>query len=95
MDAVAKAAPPIWQSVSQEQIDEIVQRIVRALSPEKIILFGAYARGTPTLDSDVDLLVIWDTDQSPLERYMTVSSLLIPRQFPMDILVHTPAEIEQ
>lgn len=72
----------------------VVERIVLTLNPEKIVLFGSYAWGTPSPDSDVDLLVIMQTDQSSSERYLEVSRLLRPRPFPVDILVKTPAEIE-
>ena len=71
-----------------------VDRIVRALQPEKIILFGSYAHGFPTANSDIDLLVILDTELPPRERYLTVSRLLRPRPFPVDLLVKTPSEIQ-
>jgi predicted nucleotidyltransferase len=70
------------------------QRIAEALQPQKIILFGSYAYGTPTPDSDVDLLVIMETTAPHVERYLAVCRLLRPRPFPVDILVRTPAEIE-
>ena len=71
-----------------------IQRIVSELKPEKIILFGSYAYGNPTPDSDVDLLVIMKTKAKEIDRYLAVSNLLYPRQFPVDILVKTPQEIE-
>lgn len=71
-----------------------IQRIVSELRPEKIILFGSYAYGNPTPDSDVDLLVIMETKARDVDRYVAVSNLLYPRQFPVDILVKTPKEIE-
>jgi hypothetical protein len=43
----------------------------------------------------VDLLVIMETDAPRRERYLAVSRLLVPRLFPVDILVKTPAEIQQ
>ncbi len=70
-----------------------VRKIVANLRPEKIILFGSYAYGTPTPDSDVDLLVIMRTRATRKERYLAVSLLLDPRPFPVDIIVKTPAEI--
>lgn len=73
----------------------VVQRLITALQPEKVILFGSYAYGTPTPDSDVDLLVVLDTSASSTDRYLAVSGLLYPRPFPMDILVRTPREIEE
>ncbi len=78
-----------------ESLPVAVQRIVERLNPEKIILFGSYAYGAPTPDSDVDLLIILETTASATERYLIVSDLLYPRPFPVDILVKTPQEIEQ
>jgi predicted nucleotidyltransferase len=72
-----------------------VQKIVDELNPEKIILFGSYAYGKPTPHSDVDLLVVLKTNASLKERSWKVSSLLLPRPFPVDILVRTPKEIEK
>ena len=77
-----------------EALPEVVQRIIQALQPEKIVLFGSYADGTPTSDSDVDLLVVMETTASPVERYLAVSRLLRPRPFPVDILVKRPDEIQ-
>lgn len=71
-----------------------IKRIVSELKPEKIILFGSYAYGKPTPDSDVDLLVIMNTKAKEIDRYVAVSNLLYPRQFPVDILVKTPKEVE-
>ena len=71
-----------------------IKRLVSELKPEKIILFGSYAYGNPTPDSDVDLLVIMKTRAKEIDRYVKVSNLLYPRQFPVDIIVKTPKEIE-
>ncbi|OGO31790.1 MAG: hypothetical protein A2136_03735 [Chloroflexi bacterium RBG_16_54_11] len=76
-------------------LQNILQRIVAGVQPEKIILFGSYAYGNPTADSDMDLLIIMDTTERPAERILAISRLLRPRPFPMDILVRTPAEIDK
>lgn len=76
-------------------LPEVVERLATQLQPDCVILFGSYAYGTPTPDSDVDLLVVLDTRASATERYLEVSRLLYPRPFPVDILVRTPEEIEQ
>lgn len=76
-------------------LPKAVKRIADELKPEKIILFGSYAYGTPTPDSDVDLLVIMNTRQKTKDRYLTVGRLLRPRQFPVDIIVKTPQEVER
>ena len=77
-----------------ETLPGAIERIVSELKPEKIILFGSYAYGNPTPDSDVDLLVIMKTRAREIDRYVAVSNLLYPRQFPVDILVKTPKEME-
>jgi len=76
-------------------LPKAVRRIARTLRPDRIILFGSYANGAPTPDSDVDLLVVMKTSASSKERSWAVSRLLIPRPFPVDILVRTPKEIRQ
>jgi uncharacterized protein len=81
--------------MTDEALVAIVHRIVAVLHPEKIILFGSYAYGRPSDDSDVDLLVIMETTARPADRYLAVSRVLRPRPFPIDILVKTPKEIAQ
>jgi len=92
---VAGVQPPGFTSVTEEVLAEIVHRIVTALHPEKIVLFGSYAYGRSFDDSDVDILVILETHARPIDRYLAVSRLLRPRPFPLDILVKTPDEIRQ
>jgi len=77
------------------EIDDIVEKIVGSFSPEKIILFGSYASGNVTPDSDLDLLVIMETDLPPAERQRQISRLLRPRRFPMDIIVKNSGEIQK
>jgi len=72
-----------------------IQKIVRELDPQKVILFGSYAYGSPNPHSDVDLLVIMESDQPHKERSWAVSRLLLPRPFPVDILVKTPKEVKE
>lgn len=72
-----------------------IQKIVEQLNPEKIVLFGSYAYGKPNRHSDVDLLVIMQTAESTKDRSWAVSQLLLPRPFPVDILVKTPNEVEE
>jgi len=82
--------PPVADTLPQA-----IERIVSALKPEKIILFGSYANGNPTHDSDVDLLVIMKTNGNYKEKVREISMLLYPRQFPVDIIVKTPKEVEE
>jgi len=75
-------------------LPEAIERIVDTLQPEKIILFGSYAYGTPTGDSDVDLLVVMDQVSSHKKTYLQVCKLLRPREFPVDILVKSLGELQ-
>ncbi|ABU56703.1 nucleotidyltransferase domain-containing protein [Roseiflexus castenholzii] len=85
-----RGLPPV-----AETLPAAIERLVREVNPEKIILFGSYAYGNPTPDSDVDLLIIWDTDKPRRERVVTISLLLYPRLFPVDIMVKTPRELAE
>ena len=49
--------------ITQAQLDDIVRRLVEALSPRRIYLFGSQLYGEPTRDSDVDLLILLDDDE--------------------------------
>lgn len=95
-----KTAPDIpracyWWPVTQAKIRQAVQRIVSAVQPERVILFGSFAYGQPGPDSDVDLLVIMESASSAHARSTRVSESLYPRPFPVDIIVRTPAEVAE
>ncbi len=94
LNEVATIVPTGFSRGVADALPEAVQRLVQELHPEKVILFGSYAYGAPTPDSDVDLLIIADIAGSPKERYLAVSCLLYPRPFPVDVLVKTPREVE-
>lgn len=85
-----RGLPPV-----AETLPAALERLIREVQPERVILFGSYAYGNPTPDSDVDLLVIWDTDKPRRERVIAVSLALYPRLFPVDIIVKTPRELEE
>jgi len=81
--------------VELKKINDIVSRIASKFNPDKIILFGSYASGTPNDDSDIDLLVIQDTDLPRHKRSFEIQKLLIGSMIPMDILVYTNNEFEK
>ena len=76
-------------------IRKLCKRIAEAYDPEKIILFGSFAYGEPTPDSDVDLFIVMKTSLRPVDRIRRVSEVLDPRPFPVDIIVRTPAELAE
>ena len=63
--------------------------------PNKIVLFGSYAYGRPTKDSDVDLLVIMSRTRARGERMSVRIRHAVPRNFALDLLVRTPAEVNK
>jgi predicted nucleotidyltransferase len=79
--------------VTEALLREITSRIVQAFNPEKVILFGSRAAGTPNADSDVDLLVIMETQTAPIQRAVAVKRACRPRFVAMDVLVKTPEEV--
>ena len=81
------------ESPSRETLSEIAAKIVNYFHPEKIILFGSYAWGTPSSGSDVDILVIMDFEGSVFQKEAQVSRVARPKFVAMDILVRTPEQI--
>lgn len=80
--------------IETNKIDDIVNRIAFAFDPDKIILFGSYAAGNPTSESDIDLLIIKDTDLPRHKRSFDIHKSLRGSMVPMDILVYTQTEFE-
>jgi len=75
---------------------EIVRRVLVAFpNAEKVILFGSRAAGTARLDSDIDLLVVAETDLRPAWRSGRIAQALRDLGLPTDILVYTAAEYAQ
>ncbi|MBI4726801.1 nucleotidyltransferase domain-containing protein [candidate division TA06 bacterium] len=81
---------------AEEIIKKIAQALVKGYQPEKIILFGSYAYGEPNSQSDIDLLIIKETEQTFFKRLLDVRRLVseIRRGYPFEPLVFTPEEIE-
>jgi predicted nucleotidyltransferase len=85
--------PPTRAEIEQA-LQEMVRRIVERFDPEKIILFGSQARGDAGPDSDIDLLVVMETDsrrRSAVEIGVALHAMGIPK----DVVVITPEEFER
>jgi uncharacterized protein len=76
------------------EIAEMVRRIVERFAPERIILFGSYARGTAGPDSDADILVIMHLNGSRRGTRLAIRALLRDIDLAKDIIVATPDEVE-
>jgi predicted nucleotidyltransferase len=81
--------------INRSRIRAFTDAIAREFRPSKIVLFGSYAYGNPTEDSDVDLLVIMNRTRERGERMSVRIRHAIPRDFPLDLIVKTPAEISK
>ncbi len=82
------------QLIPLEQIEAVARRIAERFSVEKILLFGSYAYGEPEEGSDVDLLVVMDTEKRPSEIRYEMYSLLEDFTAPIDIVVKGTREVE-
>jgi predicted nucleotidyltransferase len=75
-------------------LDEIVEKLKAGYQPEKIVLYGSYAYGTPDEGSDIDLLVVKRTDAAPFDRRVAVRRIVDLRApIPFESIVVTPDEL--
>jgi len=80
--------------VKRRDIQAFVKRVASEFHPQRVILFGSYARGEPTADSDVDLLVVMPHKGPPAVQAAEIRKR-IHAGFPMDLLVRSPAEVRR
>src|SRR5437016_11228027 len=90
-----KGTPARWYrgaDLPMRVIRRFARQVGEHFQPDKIVLFGSYAYGTPHPDSDVDILVVMPArnqhDQAVRIR------LAVPAPFPMDLIVRTPTNLE-
>lgn len=92
----SKARPARWYrgaEVSLPVIRRFARDVAQRFQPEKIILFGSHAYGTPHADSDVDILVILPA-RNELDQAFKIR-LAVSAPFSMDLIVRTPANIQR
>ena len=80
--------------IKQTEINKLARKIIDNYKPERVYLFGSFAWGKPTKDSDVDLLIIKNTKKKFIQRQLEVRKI-INGDLPVDILVKTPKEVEK
>jgi predicted nucleotidyltransferase len=76
-----------------KKIRELCDRIVKDFQPSKIILFGSYAYGQPTEDSDVDMLIIMPFEERSAHKSAEIATVTHPH-FAVDLLVRTPEQVK-
>ena len=81
----------------EQEIERIVRRIAEGYRPIKVILFGSYAYDEPTADSDIDLLIVKDTPDRFIDRWVAVRELIADpkRRIPVEPIVVTPDELDR
>jgi predicted nucleotidyltransferase len=75
-------------------VEKIVQTIIEAIKPERVILFGSRASGKVRPDSDIDLLVVYSGKKSKHDVQIEIHKLFRHPGFSMDVFVMTPEELE-
>ena len=80
--------------IAWKEIRRYCHAIAREFKPERIVVFGSYAYGSPATDSDVDVMVIMRPTRSRVRPSLQIRRR-ISAGFPVDILVRTPREIAQ
>src|SRR5437867_7071122 len=89
------ADPQRWYrgaDIPMRVIRRFARQVAERFQPEKIILFGSYAYGTPHEDSDVDFLVVMAA-RNEIDQGVKIRRA-VPRRFPMDLIVRTPRNLQ-
>lgn len=81
-------------TIDMKKITELTERIAREFHPERIILFGSYAYGNPTRDSDVDILVVLPFEGKAARKAIEIRNR-INAGLPLDLLVRTPEHLSE
>jgi uncharacterized protein len=76
-------------------VQRLVDKIARLFQPEKIVLFGSYARGEAGPDSDVDLLVVMSHEGHPARTAAEITAQVHPGSFSVDLIVRSPETLQK
>lgn len=76
-------------------LEQVVRRLVAALSPRQIILYGSYAHGCPTPDSDLDFLVISNSTEPNYRQSQTARKVVGHVEMPVDVFVLPQQEFDE
>jgi len=79
----------------QKLVEEITHKIVRYYNPDKIIVFGSYAKGNNTQKSDIDILVLKDTDLPKYARGRELQHFFLDSIIPVDFHFYTKEEFDE
>ncbi len=96
MEMEALSVLPIHERhrIPMRAIRAVVKQVAEKFQPEKVILFGSYAYGTPKAESDVDLLVVMNTPLKQIDQAVRICQE-IEYHFGLDLIVRTPETLER
>jgi len=83
------------RSEIEDRLEHLRRQIVAAIDPQQIVLFGSHARGEAHPESDVDLLVVHDTNRANRDVRRQLERLFLDRRFGLDLVVRTPEDVER
>jgi predicted nucleotidyltransferase len=81
-------------TVKRQEIRRVCGQIARLFKPQRILLFGSYAYGRSTADSDVDLLVVMPFEGKSFRKASEIRTR-IDANFPLDLIVRSPEEMNR
>ena len=81
--------------ITTQIINDMIARIVQGFRPNKIVLFGSYARGEATENSDIDLLIVFSEPVNKRQRAIEIRRILADMPIGKDIIVTSPEEIKK
>ncbi len=81
--------------IDGQEIERVAALLGRAANAERVVLFGSHARGDAGENSDVDLMIIAESQLPRFKRSRELYKLIRPHPFAMDLLVYTPQEIKK
>lgn len=86
--------------MSRREVEPLLRRAVHRIRRKfpqvrQIVLFGSYAAGTPTRDSDLDFFVVMPTRRRWNDRARQLHAIFPERPLPIDFVVRTPSEIQE
>src|SRR5437867_12118017 len=80
--------------MTADTLQQVTEQIATRFEPQKVILFGSHAYGMPDQDSDVDLLVVMESNLRSIEQAVEIRKA-VDFPFPTDLLVRTPRQIAE
>lgn len=83
------------RTITEKDLEPITRTIVQAFNPEQIILFGSLVWGKAGPDSDADLFIVKETQNSTRDVAREIDGALWGRTIPLDIIVYTPEGVQR